>query len=141
MPDAASHSALEPFTDKGPESPAELVAALRAATPKAAPTGAASEGSWMERVRQSAMSFVEIRKSGDVSGADDDSALKRAEQALQRGDLAGALAATARLSPAMAPAFASWRGTVERQIKGREALARLRTEALAHLAQTAQAAK
>jgi hypothetical protein len=67
------------------------------------------------------MSFVEIRKSGDVSGADDDSALKRAEQALQRGDLAGALAATARLSPAMAPAFASWRGTVERQIKGREA--------------------
>lgn len=141
LPDSPLLAALQPFAERGPDAPAALVAALKAAVPK---PPAAEEGkpvSWMERMRQSAMSFVDIRKTGNVTGIDDQSAIRRAEQALLRADLAGALAATARLSPAMAPALAEWRASLERKIKGREALTQLRREALTFLAQTVQAAK
>lgn len=141
LPDAVPLAPLQPFAEKGPELPAALAAALKAAVPKAAPAEESKPASWGERMRQSALSFVDVRKTGDVSGVDDHSAIRRAEQAVLRGDLAGALAATARLSPAMAPALAEWRAVLERQIKGREALVQLRQEALTFLAQTAQAAK
>ncbi|MCZ8376616.1 MAG: hypothetical protein O9342_14665 [Beijerinckiaceae bacterium] len=141
LPDAAPLTALQPFAERGPEAPAALAAALKAAVPKPPAPEEGKPASWAERMRQSAMSFVDIRKTGNVTGVDDQSAIRRAEQAVLRGDLAGALAATARLSPAMAPALAEWRALLERQVKGRETLAQLRRESLTFLAQTVQAAK
>ncbi|WP_284179115.1 hypothetical protein [Rhabdaerophilum sp. SD176] len=141
LPDTAPLASLQPFAERGPDAPAALVAALKAALPKPPSPEEGKPVSWTERMRQSAMSFVDIRKTGNVTGVDDQSAIRRAEQAVLRGDLAGALAATSRLSPAMAPALAEWRASLERQVKGREALAQLRREALTFLAQTVQAAK
>jgi hypothetical protein len=140
VPDPARLAPLQPFAEAGPAAPADLVKAMKAAAPKeAAP--APSTLSFAERLKQSALSFVEIRKTGDISGADDQSALRRAEQAVMRGDLAGALTATAKLSPAAAPAYAGWRDSLERQIKARDALVALRQEAMEFLARTAQAAR
>lgn len=139
LPDAAALAPLQPFAEAGAETPAALLAALKAAAPK--PVAAETSLTWQERLRQSAAAFIEIRKTGDVSGVDDQSAVKRAELALQRGDVSAALAATARLSPAAAPAYAAWRGLLERQVKAREALVQLRQEAMTFLARTAQAAK
>ncbi|MCZ8184213.1 MAG: hypothetical protein O9322_14660 [Beijerinckiaceae bacterium] len=141
LPDTAPLAALQPFAERGPDAPAALAAALKATVPKPPAPEEGKPASWAERMRQSAMSFVDIRKTGNVTGVDDQSAIRRAEQAVLRGDLAGALAATARLSPAMAPALAEWRAALERQVKGRETLALLRREALTFLAQTVQAAK
>jgi hypothetical protein len=141
LPDTAPLAALQPFAERGADTPAALAAALKAALPKPPAPEEGQPVSWSERLRQSAMSFVDIRKTGNVTGVDDQSAIRRAEQAALRGDLAGALAATARLSPAMAPALAEWRAALERQLKAREALVQLRREALTFLAQTAQAVK
>ncbi|MFY8113187.1 MAG: COG4223 family protein [Rhabdaerophilum sp.] len=141
LPDTAPLATLQAFAEKGPDTPVALAAALKAAIPKSATAEEGKPASWTERMRQSAMAFVDVRKTGDVTGADDPSALRRAEQAVLRGDLAAALAATARLSPAVAPAFAEWRAGIERQIKARETLVQLRQDAMAFLAQTAQAAK
>lgn len=141
LPDAAVLGSLQPYAEKPPETPADLVAALKAAAPKPAASASSGTGSWSDRLRQTAMSFVEIRKTGDVSGADDQSALRRAELAVQRADLPAALVATAKLSPALAPAYADWRTLLERQVKAREALVQLRQDAMTALARTAQAAK
>ena len=118
-----------------------LLAELRAIKPPTVGPSAGDPPSIFERVKRGALSLVEVRRTGEITGTDDAAHLARAEQALGRGDLATALTLTGRLSPAAAPAYAAWRTRAEARIKAGEALGALRADALATLAAAVQPTK
>lgn len=136
-----SADALAPFTPYASEaapSSAKLLAELRAIKPPPAPGSASND--IMERLKQGVSSFVEVRRTGQVTGTDDPSQIAIAEQALQRGDLAAAITAIGRLSPERAPLYASWRARAEQRLKANDAAAKLRRDAFAALNDAASGA-
>lgn len=130
---------LAPFAASAPPTPAALLAELRAIAAKSNPEKA--EGDFFERLRSGAASLVDIRRTGEITGTDDAAHLARAEQALQRGDVATALTLVGRLTPARAEGFAGWRTRAEQRVKAVDAIGKLRSENLARLSRAATAAK
>lgn len=131
---------VRPFAEAGAPAPKTLLADFTALKPKAAPAPAA-ETSMVDRAKKAALSLVQIRRTGDVAGKDDEAIFARTEAALAKSDLSAALAATAQLSPALAPAFAPWRTRLEARIKAGEAVKLLRRDAQGALARAAASAK
>lgn len=126
-----------PFADKGAPSAAVLLAELRAIRPPSAdgkPASEAKSADILDRIKAGALSLVEIRRTGDVTGTDDAAHIARAEQALQRGDIPGALALVGRLSARVGEAYAGWRVRAEGRIRAAAAADALRNESLAVLA-------
>jgi outer membrane murein-binding lipoprotein Lpp len=123
--------AFSPFADHGAPNAAKLLADLRAVRPPQAQ--AASSGDIVERMRSGLSNFVEVRRTGQVTGTDDPSQIAIAEQALGRGDLPTAIAAIAKLSAERAPAFAAWRASAEQRLRAGETAARLRQSAFTAL--------
>lgn len=136
---AEALAALTPFAEQGAPSLQTLLGELRAIRPPQAP-GAAGSNDLVERLKQGVSSFVEVRRTGQVTGTDDPSQVAIAEQALQRGDLAAALAAIGRLSPERAPLYAAWRQRADLRLKAGEAAQKLRREAVAALGDAASGA-
>lgn len=130
---------LAPFAASPPLAPAVLLTELRAIAAKSNPEKA--EGDFFERLRSGAASLVDIRRTGEITGTDDAAHLARAEQALQRGDVATALTLVGRLTPARADGFAGWRTKAEQRVKAVDAIGKLRSESLARLSRAAAAAK
>lgn len=138
--DAAGLGMLAPFAETGAPGAARLLDELRALRP-APQKPAADTASLLERMRRSAMSLVEIRRTGEVTGTDDAAHLARAEQSLARGDIATAVTLVGRLSPSAAPAYAAWRARADARVKAADAIAALRRDAYAALAKAASPAK
>jgi hypothetical protein len=136
---------LGPFAEAGIPNARKLADELKSAIASSRSTPASPSvdpnASFFDRIKNSAASLVEIRRTGDPGGSDDASLLLRAEQALQRDDLASALTATAKISTETALAYAGWRQRVETVLKAREAAAAIRADAFANLAKIAAAAK
>lgn len=139
--DAGLLAALAPFAASGAPDAKKLLAELRSLKPAPAASIAEPEKSLFERVKRGAMSLVEIRRTGEVTGSDDTAHLTRVEQALGRGEISLGLELVSRLSPAAAPRYAGWRARVEAQLKAGEARSVLRSNAYAALAKTAASAK
>ena len=131
---------VRPFAEAGAPAPKTLLADFTALKPKAAPAPAAETG-MVDRAKKAALSLVQIRRTGDAAGKDDEAVFTRTEAALAKSDLSAALAATAQLSPALAPAFAPWRTRLEARIKAGEAVKLLRRDAQGALARAAASAK
>lgn len=131
---------VRPFAEAGAPAPKTLLADFVALKPKAPPAPAGDTG-LMDRAKKAALSLVQIRRTGDVAGKDDEAIFSRTEAALAKADLSAALAATAQLSPALAPAFAPWRTRLEARIKAGEAVKLLRRDAQSALARAAASAK
>jgi hypothetical protein len=130
---------LMPFATSPPPTPASLLAELRAIPSKKAPEKA--EGDFFERLRSGAANLVDIRRTGDITGTDDNAHIARAEQALQRGDIATALTLVGRLTPARVEDFANWRGKAEQRVKAFDAIGKLRAASLERLSRAASATK
>lgn len=140
----AELSLLAPFASAAPATPAALLAELHALTaknPGDQKPANKTEGDFFERLRAGAANLVDIRRTGEITGTDDNAHLARAEQALQRGDIAMALALVGRLTPTRAEGLAGWRAKAQQRMKAVEAIGKLRSESLARLSRAASATK
>lgn len=139
--EAGSLAALAPFATSGLPDAKKLLEEFKSlALPPVAPAPANNQ-SLVDRVKQGALSLVEVRKTGEAVGSTNDAVLVRAGQALQRGEIAAAVAEVARLSGDAAGRYAPWRAKVETRTKALEALGALKNDALAALAKAAQPVK
>lgn len=134
--DAAALGAFAPFAATGAPDARKLLEELRALAPPPANAAPANQ-SLVDRLKQGALSLVEVRRAGDITGTDDAAHLVRMEQALQRGDIAAAAGLIGRLSAAAAPTYAAWRTKAESRVRAGEALVALRGEAVTALAKAA----
>lgn len=130
----------KPFADTGAPTAKTLRDDFVALKPKA-PAAPTSETGFLDRAKKAALSLVEVRQVGDVAGKGDEAVLARIDQALTKGDLSGAFAASGTLSPALTPTYAPWRARVEARIKAGEAVVQLRKDAQTALARAAALAK
>lgn len=138
--DATLLALVKPFAERGAPSARTLREEFAALKPKA-PAAAPSDATFLDRAKKAALSLVEVRQVGDVTGKGDDSVLARIDQALVKGDLNTAFAAVAALSPAATPVYAPWRARLEARIKAGEAVVQLRRDAQAALARAAASTK
>jgi hypothetical protein len=127
-----------PYTTEAAPSATTLLAELRAIKPPQA--AASTTTDIMERLKQGVSSFVEVRRTGQVTGTDDPSQIAIAEQALQRGDFGAAITAIGRLSAERAPHYAAWRARAEQRLKAMDAATKLKRDAFAALNDAASGA-
>ncbi|OYU48133.1 MAG: hypothetical protein CFE31_14215 [Rhizobiales bacterium PAR1] len=139
--EAGSLAALVPFATSGLPDAKKLLEQLKGLVPPPVAPASVNSQSLVDRVKQGALSLVEVRKTGETTGRTDDAALARAGQALQRGEIAAAVAEISKLSGDAAARYAPWRAKVEARAKALEALGALKNDALATLAKAAQPAK
>ncbi len=142
--DAAALAAFAPFAASGAPGAKKLLEELRALKPApaaATATAPSPTAGIFDRVKQGAAALVEVRRAGEPGGTEDAAVLTRTEQALERGDIAGAYGQIIRLSPEKAGVYAPWRARVEARLKAVEALAALRRDAQGVLAKAAAPAK
>lgn len=135
--DAATLAPLAAFATEPPLSPAALVSELRKAATRAEPAEKSAGGDLIERLKAGAASLVDIRRTGEITGTDDAAHIGRAEQAIQRGDLATAATLLTRLTPQRATAFQEVKQKIAARQGATDALARLRRESLDRLSQAA----
>lgn len=139
--EAGSLAALVPFATSGLPDAKKLLEELKGLAPSPAAPAPVNNQSLVDRVKQGALSLVEVRKTGEATGGTDDVVLARTGQALQRGEIAAAVAEISKLSGDAAARYAPWRAKVEVRAKALEALGTLKNDALAALAKAAQPAK
>lgn len=135
--DAAALGTFAPFAASGAPDARKLLEELRALAPPPPANAAPANQSFVDKLKQGALSLVEVRRAGDVTGTDDAAHLARTEQALQRGDVAASAGLIGRLSAAAAPTYAAWRAKAEGRVRAGEALVALRGEAVTALAKAA----
>ena len=139
--EAAPLASLAPFAASGLPDARKLLEELKGLTPPAAAAAPVASQNLFDRVKQGALSLVDVRKTGETSSLTDDTTLSRAAQALQRGEIAAAAAEISKLSGDAAARYKPWRSRVEARTKAFEALGVLKNDALAALAKAAQPAK
>lgn len=127
---------LAPYAEKGAPNAATLLAELKTVQPKSAEV-AKPAADVLERVKSGVLSLVEVRKTGAITGTDDSSHLARAEQALNKGDIATALTLVQRLSAPTNEAYATWRARADARIKAEILVGKLKSDAVAALAAAA----
>lgn len=135
LPDAAEAEILRRLAAVGAPTRAELTAGFADAAARAAAAqrqAEAGEG-LMARVRRLLASVVSVRRVDRFTGPGTDAVLARAERAVGRGDLAGAVRELAALPPAARAAAGPWRDGAGRRIAIETSLASLRGAALAGL--------
>jgi hypothetical protein len=111
----AEVSTLRPIAEKGVPTSGEIAAefpAVADAVIKAATSGDPNAGFW-QRVANGLGSLVTIRPTGPVAGSDPPAILSRMADAVQRGDLAAALAEREGLPQAGKDASAEWAAKAE----------------------------
>lgn len=127
---------LAPYAEKGAPNAATLLAELKAIKPKPA-DGAKPANDVLERVKTGVLSLVEVRKTGAITGTDDDAHLARAEQALIKGDIATAITLVGRISAPRNEAYAAWKARAEARAKAEDLVGKLKSDAVAALAASA----
>jgi len=96
--------------------------------------------SWWSDVRAWAGGLVKVRRTGDVAGTDAEAVGARAEAAVQRGDLAAAIAALKTLPPDQAALAADWVAAAELRLAAETALDDLQRIAIDRLGRDGAAA-
>ncbi|HMS95771.1 MAG TPA: hypothetical protein PKA03_11230 [Tabrizicola sp.] len=125
LADPALDAALGPVADTG----VPTLAALQEAFPDAArdtlrlAREISPQDGWSDRLVDFLASQTEARSLTPREGNDPDAILSRAEFALNEGRVADALAETATLDPALAPALAAWTADANRHLSAMAALA------------------
>jgi len=132
---------LADFATSGIPDAKKLLAEFRTIALPAAQKPAQQEQSLVERMKQGALSLVEVRKAGEVTGSDDTATIARIGEALARGEIAAANTLIGKLSAGTAPVYAAWKARLETRAKAFEALAALRAAAVADLAKIAASVK
>lgn len=125
--DAAS--ALQPFAATGVATRAELLSDFRRYAPVMQTELGKTDGDVLDTLLDGARSLVSVRRKGD---APDDPPVSRAEAALERGDLTGAVAALTPIRDASATVDA-WLAGAEARLAAEDALQTLRRAVAAGL--------
>ena len=102
--------------------------------------GVAGAAGWVDETLRRLAAVVTVRRTGDVSGADVDARLARAEARLVAGDLAAAVAELAALTDGAADAAAPWLELANARLAVEAALADLQVEAVSRVAAIGDAA-
>jgi hypothetical protein len=138
MSDRGALAPLEPFAASGMPSNATLGQALVAIVrPLLRAAGApARDGSLHERLQANVEKLVRIRPVDGPAGDDRSAILARIEQRAARGDIAGALAEIAKLSPAARGPLQGWMTKVETRNKAVDASRRIAADAMTALTAT-----
>ncbi len=124
-------SALQPQAERGLPTLAALTQRFTALAPdllKAA-TPAASDGSLLDRLTQSAQSLVRVRPVGEAAGDDVPTVVARIEAKLRRADLAGALADLDKLPERVKTSATAWSAEARARLGADTTLRRLSAEA------------
>ncbi|WP_309088212.1 hypothetical protein [Phenylobacterium sp.] len=134
-PDLPELAALARVAQQGAPSRAQLAAefpryAARAASAARTPGPDAKLG---DRIVYVLSRVVSVRQVSDTQGPGADAVLARAEQALQQGDVVGALKALDALPPNARDSMAPWRAEAERRAHIDRQAVRLRTRAVRDL--------
>lgn len=135
LPNATEAETLRRLAAVGAPTRAELTAGFADAAARAAAAqrqAEAGEG-MMARVRRLLASVISVRRVDRFTGPGTDAVLARAERAVGRGNLAGAVRELDTLPPAARAAAGPWRDGVSRRIAIETSLASLRGAALAGL--------
>ncbi len=129
---AAIAKALQEPARSGVPAQATLDAEFPAVA-KAALADDLADDSYGARLLGKLKGLVSLRRVGEVPGETTEAYLARAETALQRGDLAGALALVKALPPQTATATAAWRTRAEARLAARGQVDQLAAHAVALL--------
>lgn len=92
-----------------------------------------ASSSWLQRTLDRLLSVVSIRRLGDDGSAAVGAVITRAENALNDGNLAAAVAAAEILDGLAADTIAPWLGTARQRVIAEQALADLTTQAIAQM--------
>lgn len=131
-------AALAGFADRGAPSAATLARDFDAVAPKlleainTEATGATQSSDLFAQLLDSASQVVIIRKVGDET-SDAAAPVKKTREALQRGDVAEAIAAFDTMPETIRTLGAEWRQAAKSAVDAKDAVAKLRSDALAAL--------
>lgn len=95
---------------------------------------AAGAQGWWDRLVANARTLVTVRRTGNAAGEDVEAVLARAEAALERGDVAAAVAEVSRLEGPAAQAMAGWLEQARARARAQALVESLRAHLLADLA-------
>ena len=133
---------LQPFAKTGaPDGQALLadIKALRVKPAAAVPATPNTTSDMFDRLKAGAMAIIEVRRTGEITGTDDEAHLARVEQALQRGELPLASSLLDKLSADRKPVFAPFSDKLKARIAAEAGLEKLRLAAQFALSEAAQA--
>jgi uroporphyrinogen-III synthase len=135
LPATADAQALKELAAVGAPTRAELTAGFADAAARAAAAQRQAEAGqgFFARFKRLLASVVSVRRVDRFTGPGTDAVLARAERAVGRGDLAGAVRELAALPPAARVAAGPWRDGAGRRLAIETRLAGLRAAALARL--------
>jgi len=130
-------SALAAHADTGVKDAAELLRALQPAARAALKADAAgqADGLW-QRFTGNALSLVTVRQTGDVEGDGPEARLARAELALEKGDVAAAVAEAGAIDGPAAEELDAWLEDARARAQAEALMTRLRGDLLSDLAKT-----
>lgn len=115
-------AALAPFAEAGPPTPAQLAAQWQALRAKIVAVDAPAVGtSFADKLVAQAKGVFRITWAGEAKRDSARGVFDRVSAALQRGDMAGALAASGDLPAAAKPVAADWRAAVEKRMSAETA--------------------
>ncbi|MGA2491807.1 MAG: hypothetical protein ABSF67_02520 [Roseiarcus sp.] len=126
---------LKPFAESGAPSPSALAASWAKIEPAVAAAAPPPERSGWDRLLDHMRALVRVRRVGEAAGSDEsDSPVARIGAALERGDLAAALAAFGQLPAASRAAGAVWADAANARAAAAKAASTLRADAIGRLA-------
>jgi len=135
LPDSADTEVLRELAAQGAPTRATLTADFPrvAARTAAAVRQAEPSPGVLARLARMLGDVVRVRRTDRLTGPSADAVLARAEQAIDRGDLPGAVSEVATLPPSALPEIGAWRAGAERRLAIEQRLSALRIDALARL--------
>jgi len=126
---------LKPFADSGAPSLAALAASWAKVEPAVAAAAPSPERSAWDRLLDHMRALVRVRRVGEAAGSDEsDPPVARVGAALDRGDLAAALAAYGQLPEASRAAGSPWVDAAKARAAAVRAASALRADAIGGLA-------
>lgn len=134
-PDSPALARLRPLAETGAPTRAALAAEFPSVAARAAAASRSTEGgSFLARAVGALNSIITVRRVDDLTGAEADAVLARAERHVADGDLEGALQELKGLPASGQKAVAPWTEKARHRVEIEERIAALRTDALRELA-------
>jgi hypothetical protein len=132
--DPAKVAALEPLAQSGAPSARALADQFRPIGEQIAKEGQPAEGSFFDRIMQSASHLVRVRSAGEKQGSDPGAVASQIQAALDRGDLARAHDLWTKLPDGAKTRSQDWARTLEARLAADNAAQSLASESIARLA-------
>jgi len=126
---------LKPFAESGPPTLSALAASWAKVEPAVAAAAPPPERSGWDRLLDHMRALVRVRRVGEAAGGDEfDPPIAQVGAAVERGDLAAALAAFGQLPEASRAAGAPWADAAKARAAAAKAASALRADAIGGLA-------